>query len=100
VDAGAGKRCARLDGFGAGQCEDRGGSVATGRCGLSGERVELEELRQRVANLLKLATLEKETIRCGAPHDRRSIRSDDRPRGGMRRAFEMADRVARPIRLY
>jgi DNA-binding NtrC family response regulator len=56
---------------------------------------ELEELRQRVANLLKLATLEKENDSL-----RRRLTSEGQfgqmlGRGAeMRRAFEMADRVA------
>src|SRR6202045_4536121 len=56
---------------------------------------ELEELRQRVANLLKLVTLEKENASL-----RRRLTSEGQfgPMIGrtaeMRRAFEMADRVA------
>src|SRR2546423_12766444 len=56
---------------------------------------ELEELRQRVANLLKLATLEKENNTL-----RRRLTSEGQfgPMIGrtaeMRRAFEMAERVA------
>jgi DNA-binding NtrC family response regulator len=56
---------------------------------------ELEELRQRVANLLKLATLEKENNSL-----RRQLTTEGQfgqmlGRGGeMRRAFEIADRVA------
>jgi DNA-binding NtrC family response regulator len=57
---------------------------------------ELEELRQRVANLLKLATLEKENDSL-----RRRMATEGQfgqmigRTGEMRRAFEMADRVAR-----
>jgi DNA-binding NtrC family response regulator len=57
---------------------------------------ELEELRQRVANLLKLATLEKENDSL-----RRRMASEGQfgqmigRTSEMRRAFEMADRVAR-----
>src|SRR5277367_5822340 len=56
---------------------------------------ELEELRQRVANLLKLATLEKENDSL-----RRRMASEGQfgqmigRTAEMRRAFEMADRVA------
>src|SRR5271154_4706905 len=56
---------------------------------------ELEELRQRVANLLKLATLEKENDSL-----RRRLTTEGQfgqmigRTAGMRRAFEMADRVA------
>ncbi|HUE43076.1 MAG TPA: sigma-54 dependent transcriptional regulator [Candidatus Sulfotelmatobacter sp.] len=56
---------------------------------------ELEELRQRVANLLKLATLEKENDSL-----RRRLTTEGQfgqmigRAAGMRRAFEMADRVA------
>ncbi|HMD38815.1 MAG TPA: sigma-54 dependent transcriptional regulator [Candidatus Acidoferrum sp.] len=56
---------------------------------------ELEELRQRVANLLKLATLEKENYSL-----RRRMASEGQfgemigRTAEMRRAFEMADRVA------
>jgi DNA-binding NtrC family response regulator len=56
---------------------------------------ELDELRQRVANLLKLATLEKENITL-----RRRLATEGNfgqmigRSVGMRRAFEMADRVA------
>jgi two-component system, NtrC family, nitrogen regulation response regulator NtrX len=56
---------------------------------------ELEELRQRVANLLKLATLEKENDSL-----RRRLTTEGQfgqmigRASGMRRAFEMADRVA------
>src|SRR6202045_4448826 len=56
---------------------------------------ELEELRQRVANLLKLATLEKENDAL-----RRRLTTEGQfgqmigRTVGMRRAFEMADRVA------
>jgi DNA-binding NtrC family response regulator len=56
---------------------------------------ELEELRQRVANLLKLATLEKENDSL-----RRRLTSEGQfgqmlgRAGEMRRAFEIADRVA------
>ena len=56
---------------------------------------ELEELRQRVGNLLKLATLEKENDSL-----RRRLTSEGQfgqmigRTVGMRRAFEMADRVA------
>ncbi|HTQ63139.1 MAG TPA: sigma-54 dependent transcriptional regulator [Candidatus Solibacter sp.] len=57
---------------------------------------ELEELRQRVANLLKLATLEKENDSL-----RRRMATEGQfgqmigRTAEMRRAFEMADRVAR-----
>jgi len=57
---------------------------------------ELEELRQRVANLLKLATLEKENDSL-----RRRMATEGQfgqmigRAAEMRRAFEMADRVAR-----
>src|SRR6267142_1704949 len=56
---------------------------------------ELEELRQRVANLLKLATLEKENDAL-----RRQLTTEGQfgqmlgRSAEMRRAFEMADRVA------
>lgn len=56
---------------------------------------ELEELRQRVANLLKLATLERENDSL-----RRRLTTEGQfgqmigRAAGMRRAFEMADRVA------
>src|ERR1700733_13003397 len=56
---------------------------------------ELEELRQRVGNLLKLATLEKENDSL-----RRRLTTEGQfgqmigRAAGMRRAFEMADRVA------
>ena len=56
---------------------------------------ELEELRQRVANLLKLAGLEQENESL-----RRRVTSDGQfgqmigRSAGMRKAFEMADRVA------
>lgn len=56
---------------------------------------ELEELRQRVANLLKLSTLEQENARL-----RRQVATDGQfgamigRSEGMRRAFEIADRVA------
>ncbi|HEY2820988.1 MAG TPA: sigma-54 dependent transcriptional regulator [Candidatus Acidoferrum sp.] len=56
---------------------------------------ELEELRQRVGNLLKLATLEKENDSL-----RRRLTTEGQfgqmigRTAGMRRAFEMADRVA------
>src|SRR5271165_3758266 len=56
---------------------------------------ELEELRQRVANLLKLSTLEKENENL-----RRRLASEGQfgqmigSSAQMRRAFEMADRVA------
>ncbi len=56
---------------------------------------ELEELRQRVANLLKLATLEKENDSL-----RRRMATEGQfgqmigRTAEMRRAFEMADRVA------
>jgi two-component system nitrogen regulation response regulator NtrX len=56
---------------------------------------ELEELRQRVANLLKLATLEKENDSL-----RRRLTTEGQfgqmigRAAGMRRSFEMADRVA------
>jgi DNA-binding NtrC family response regulator len=57
---------------------------------------ELEELRQRVANLLKLATLEKEN---DSLRQRMASEGQFGPMIGrtseMRRAFEMADRVAR-----
>src|SRR3989475_2509755 len=56
---------------------------------------ELDELRQRVANLLKLATLEKEN---DALRRRLTTEGQFGPMIGrsaeMRRAFEMADRVA------
>src|SRR5262249_55422932 len=56
---------------------------------------ELEELRTRVANLLKLATLEKEN---DALRSRMATEGQFGPMIGrsaeMRRAFEMADRVA------
>ncbi|HEY1468678.1 MAG TPA: sigma 54-interacting transcriptional regulator, partial [Candidatus Acidoferrum sp.] len=56
---------------------------------------ELDELRQRVANLLKLATLEQENVSL-----RRRLATEGNfgqmigRSGGMRRAFEIADRVA------
>jgi len=56
---------------------------------------ELEELRQRVANLLKLVTLEQENVTL-----RRRLATEGQfgqmigRSAGMRRAFEMADRVA------
>jgi DNA-binding NtrC family response regulator len=56
---------------------------------------ELDEMRQRVANLLKLATLEKENITL-----RRRLAAEGNfgpmigRSAGMRRAFEMAERVA------
>jgi DNA-binding NtrC family response regulator len=56
---------------------------------------ELEELRQRVGNLLKLATLEKEN---NALRRRLTTEGQFGPMigrtAGMRRTFEMADRVA------
>jgi len=56
---------------------------------------ELEELRQRVANLLKLVTLEQENI---SLRQRLATEGQFGPMIGrspaMRRAFEMADRVA------
>jgi DNA-binding NtrC family response regulator len=56
---------------------------------------ELDELRQRVANLLKLATLEREndTLRRQLATEGQFGRMIGRS-GDMRRAFEMADRVA------
>jgi DNA-binding NtrC family response regulator len=56
---------------------------------------ELEELRQRVANLLKLATLEKEndTLRRRLTTEGQFGQMIGRA-ADMRRAFEMADRVA------
>jgi two-component system nitrogen regulation response regulator NtrX len=56
---------------------------------------ELEELRQRVANLLKLATLEKEndTLRRRLTTEGQFGQMIGRT-AEMRRAFEMADRVA------
>src|ERR1700693_4853584 len=56
---------------------------------------ELEELRQRVANLLKLATLEKEndTLRRRLTTEGQFGQMIGRS-AEMRRAFEMADRVA------
>src|SRR5689334_23563230 len=56
---------------------------------------ELEELRQRVANLLKLATLEKEndTLRRRMATEGQFGQMIGRS-AEMRRAFEMADRVA------
>jgi DNA-binding NtrC family response regulator len=56
---------------------------------------ELEELRQRVANLLKLATLEKEndSLRSRMATEGQFGQMIGRT-GEMRRAFEMADRVA------
>src|SRR6516164_4640464 len=56
---------------------------------------ELDELRQRVANLLKFATLEQENVSL-----RRRLATDGNfgqmigRSAGMRRAFEIADRVA------
>ena len=56
---------------------------------------ELDELRQRVANLLKLATLEQENVSL-----RRRLATEGNfgqmigRSAGMRRAFEIADRVA------
>jgi DNA-binding NtrC family response regulator len=57
---------------------------------------ELEELRQRVANLLKLATLEKEndSLRQRMASEGQFGQMIGRT-SEMRRAFEMADRVAR-----
>ncbi|HEY2547256.1 MAG TPA: sigma-54 dependent transcriptional regulator [Candidatus Acidoferrum sp.] len=57
---------------------------------------ELEELRQRVANLLKLATLEKEndSLRQWMAGEGQFGQMIGRT-AEMRRAFEMADRVAR-----
>src|SRR6516225_8488302 len=56
---------------------------------------ELDELRQRVANLLKLATLEQENM---SLRRRLATEGDFGPMigryAGMRRAFEIADRVA------
>src|SRR5437588_6548960 len=56
---------------------------------------ELDELRQRVANLLKLATLEKENaaLRSRMANEGQFGRMIGRS-AEMRRAFEMADRVA------
>ena len=62
---------------------------------------ELEELRTRVANLLKLATLEQENDLL-----RRRLATEGQfgpmigRSAGMRRAFEMADRVAARISPY
>ncbi len=56
---------------------------------------ELDELRQRVANLLKLVTLEQENVTL-----RRRLATEGNfgqmigRSAGMRHAFEMADRVA------